>query len=87
MIEVVLPPRGGETTVHSHPGPEFVYQVSGVIDYQNDLIGTRQLGPGEAEGIPPDTAVQKRNPTAEEAVFLSWFLVDRKRPGAPGAEF
>lgn len=87
MIDVVLPPKGGETTVHSHPGPEFVYQVSGVIDYQNDLIGTRKLRPGEAEGIPPGTAVQKRNPATEEASFLSWFLVDPRRPFAPPAEF
>lgn len=87
FIEVTVPPRGGRTTVHTHPGPEFIYQLSGQIDYQNEIIGTRKLGPGGAEAIPPGTAVQKRNPYREPAVFLSWFLVDPERSFAPRAEF
>jgi quercetin dioxygenase-like cupin family protein len=87
MIEVRLPPRGGRTTVHTHPGPEFIYVTEGTIDYENAIVGTRRLGPGGAEAIPPDTAVQKRNPYGREAVFLSWFLVDPGEPFAPGAEF
>jgi quercetin dioxygenase-like cupin family protein len=87
MIEVTVPPRGGRTTVHTHPGPEFIYQLSGRIDYQNAIIGTRRLGPGGAEGIPPNTAVQKRNPYADPASFLSLFLVDPERPFAPKATF
>jgi quercetin dioxygenase-like cupin family protein len=87
LIEVTVPARGGRTTVHTHPGPEFIYQLSGRIDYQNAIIGTRRLGPGGAEGIPPNTAVQKRNPYAEPATFLSLFLVDPERPFAPRAEF
>jgi quercetin dioxygenase-like cupin family protein len=86
MIEVTVPPRGGRTTVHTHPGPEFIYQLSGRIDYQNAIIGTKRLGPG-AEGIPPNTAVQKRNPYADPASFLSLFLVDPGRPFAPKATF
>jgi quercetin dioxygenase-like cupin family protein len=87
MIEVRLPPRGGRTTAHTHPGPEFIYMTEGRIDYENALIGTRRLGPGGAEAIPPDTPVQKRNPYEREAVFLSWFLVDPAEPFAPGSEF
>jgi hypothetical protein len=87
FIEVSVPPRGGRTTIHTHPGPEFIYQLSGRIDYQNAIIGTRRLGPGGAEGIPPDTAVQKRNPFARLATFLSFFLVDPDRPFAPKARF
>jgi quercetin dioxygenase-like cupin family protein len=87
FIEVTVPPRGGRTTVHSHPGPEFIYELSGRIEYQNAIIGSRRLGPGGAEGIPPDTAVQKRNPFARPATFLSFFLVDPDRPFAPGARF
>ena len=87
FIEVTVPPRGGRTTVHTHPGPEFIYQLSGRIDYQNAIIGTRLLGPGGAEGIPPGTAVQKRNPFARPATFLSLFLVDPDRPFAPKARF
>jgi quercetin dioxygenase-like cupin family protein len=87
FIEVTVPPRGGRTTVHTHPGPEFIYELSGRIDYQNAIIGTRRLGPGGAEGIPPETAVQKRNPFARPATFLSFFLVDPDRPFAPKARF
>jgi quercetin dioxygenase-like cupin family protein len=87
FLSVTVPPRGGRTTVHTHPGPELVYELSGTIDYQNALIGTRRLGPGGLEGIPPDTPVQKRNPYREPAVFLSWFAVDPSKPFAPAASF
>lgn len=87
FLAVTLAPRGGRTTVHSHPGPELIYQLSGRIHYQNALIGTKRLGPGGLEGIPPETAVQKRNPFKQPAVFLSWFLVDPDRPFAPKASF
>jgi quercetin dioxygenase-like cupin family protein len=87
FLAVTVPPRGGRTTVHTHPGPELIYQLSGRIDYQNALIGTRRLGPGGLEGIPPDTPVQKRNPFPEPAVFLSWFAVDPHAPFAPKASF
>ena len=87
FLTVTVPPRGGSTTVHSHPGPELIYQVSGRIDYQNAIVGTKRLGPGGLEGIPPDTAVQKRNPYARPATFLSWFLVDPDAPFAPRATF
>lgn len=87
FLEVTVPPRGGRTTVHTHPGPEFIYQLSGRIDYQNAIIGTKRLGPGGAEAIPPGTAVQKRNPLNQPATFLSWFLVDPDQPFAPKASF
>jgi quercetin dioxygenase-like cupin family protein len=87
FLAVTLLPRGGRTTVHAHPGPELIYQLSGRIDYQNALTGTKLLGPGGLEGIPPETAVQKRNRFARPAVFLSWFLVDPDRPFAPKASF
>ena len=84
---IVKVPPGGETSVHTHPGPELIYQLSGRINYENALIGVRQLGPGGVEGIPPNTAVQKRNPFDEEAAFLSWFLVDTAQPFASAARF
>jgi quercetin dioxygenase-like cupin family protein len=87
FLSVRAPARGGQTTVHTHPGPEFIYLLSGQIDYQNALIGTRRMRPGDAEGIPPDTPVQKRNPYAKDAVFLSWFLVDPDKPFAPATRF
>jgi hypothetical protein len=87
FLAVEVAPRGGHTTVHTHPGPELIYQLSGRIDYQNALIGTKRLGSGGLESIPPDTPVQKRNPFSRPAVFLSWFLVDPDRPFAPKASF
>ena len=86
FIPVEIPP-GGETSVHSHPGPEFIYQMSGGIDYQNDIIGVRKMVAGDVEGLPPLTAVQKRNPSDEQAVFLSWFLVDTEKDFASPAAF
>lgn len=86
FVYVLLPP-GGATSVHTHPGSELIYQLTGRIDYQNALVGTIRIGPGALEGIPPETAVQKRNPSATAAEFLSWFLVDPERPFASPAGF
>jgi len=83
----VLIPTGGRTSVHTHPGPELIYQLSGRIIYENAIIGAREMGPGEVEGIPPKTAVQKRNPFETSAEFLSWFLVDPGEPFASPAQF
>ena len=83
----VLVPSGGQTSVHTHPGPELIYQLSGRIEYENALIGDREMGPGEIEGIPPDVPVQKRNGFGDDAEFLSWFLVDMAEPFASPARF
>lgn len=87
FVEVVIPPQRGETSVHTHPGPELIYQLSGDIIYENAIIGEIQLGPGGIESIPPDTAVQKRNLASTQAVFLSWFLLDPSQEFATGAAF
>jgi quercetin dioxygenase-like cupin family protein len=86
FIEVRLPP-GTETSVHTHPGPEFIVGTGGRFDYENAIEGARRFGPGDTAGIPPDTPVQKRNRSDADAVFLSWFLVDPDEPFAPGARF
>ena len=86
FVHVLVPPDG-ETSVHTHPGPEFIYQLSGRIDYENALIGVVEMGPGAVEGIPPEVPVQKRNPFEEDAEFLSWFLVDTGEPFASPARF
>ena len=80
-------PSGGQTSVHTHPGPEFIYQLSGRIEYQNGIIGSIEMGPAATEGIPAGVAVQKRNPFGEQAEFLSWFLVDLIKPFASPARF
>ncbi len=87
VFVLVRVPVDGATSVHTHPGPELIYQLSGKIDYQNALIGAKLMGPGEIEGIPPGVGVQKRNPYEEDAEFLSWFLVDANQPFASPAAF
>ena len=52
----VLVPSEGQTSVHTHPGPEFIYQLEGEIEYENALIGAIQMGPGNHEGIPAGVA-------------------------------
>lgn len=86
FIRVDLEP-GAETSVHTHPGPEFIHGTDGSFTYENGLEGEREFGPGDSAGIPPDTSVQKRNDTEADASFLSWFLVAPDQPFAPGAEF
>ena len=81
FVSVEVSP-GGETSVHSLPGPEFIYQFTGSIDYQNGLIGVRPMTPGDIEGIPPVTLVQKRKAAGQTAAFLFWFLVDPNEPFA-----
>ena len=83
----VTVPQEGETSVHTHPGPELIYQLSGRIEYQNAIIGSIEIGPGAVEGIPPGVPVQKRNPFERDAEFLSWFLVDTSEPFASQARF
>ena len=87
VFVLVRLPQGGQTSVHTHPGPELIYQLTGQINYENAIIGVKQMGPGDVEGIPPGTAVQKRNPFDEVAEFLSWFLVDTTQPFASAAQF
>ena len=87
VFVLVRLPQGGQTSVHTHPGPELIYQLTGQINYENAIIGVKQMGPGDVEGLPPGTPVQKRNPFDEVAEFLSWFLVDATQPFASVARF
>ena len=79
FVSVEVSP-GGETSVHSLPGPEFIYQFTGSIDYQNGLIGVRPMTPGDIEGIPPVTLVQKRKAAGQTAAFLFWFQLTPTSP-------
>jgi len=84
VFVLVKVPQGGETSVHTHPGPEFIYQLSGGIDYQNDIVGVLQMTNGDIEGIPPATSVQKRNPSGihqeEQPRFYRGFSLTRPNP-------
>ena len=80
-------PRGGQTGVHSHPGPEYIYVTQGDIQYQTGISDTEMLEAGDARALPANIAVQKRNPNGSTASFLSWFVVDPSKPFASEARF
>lgn len=79
VMRAQLSPRG-QTPVHTHPGPEFVYVMEGIIEYETVPEGTRLLRRDDHELLPPDTPVQKRNQTGEMASLLALYLVDPDRP-------
>ncbi len=87
FLLVELPMIGSATTVHTHPGPEYIYVSEGEIEYETGLADTETLQVGDHRALPADTPVQKRNATDERATFLSWFVVDPDEPFAPEATF
>ncbi|GAC1361477.1 MAG: hypothetical protein NVSMB42_21060 [Herpetosiphon sp.] len=87
LLEIVLPPHGGATPVHTHPGPEVILAHKGRIEYQSTLHGIEHLQAGDMRALPARTTVQKRNPHAEEAAFLGLFIVDPAQGFAPDASF
>ncbi len=87
FVDVVLPPNGGQTSIHTHPGPETIYVRAGPFEYQNALHGTETVQVGNVRSLPPGTPVQKRNPGSQEAAFLTLFVVDPNQPLAPEASF
>lgn len=84
---VELPPDA-QTSVHTHPGPEYIYATRGRFVYQNGIIGESETTEGDDHTLPGGVPVQKRNPPGgDEAAFLSWFVVARDEPFAPSASF
>lgn len=86
FLLVELPP-GSQTSVHTHPGPEYVYNTRGSYTYESDATGEVPTSEGDDHSLGADTAVQKRNTGDEPATFLSWFIVDPDEPFAAGATF
>ncbi len=87
FVDVVLPPNGGQTSIHTHPGPETIYVRAGPFEYQNAPHGTETVQVGDVRSLPPGTPVQKRNPGSQQAAFLTLFVVDPNQPLAPEASF
>jgi quercetin dioxygenase-like cupin family protein len=86
-ILVELPPDT-QTSIHTHPGPEFVYVTRGPFAYENAIIGEVEAHDGDTHTAPAGTPVQKRNPDgADTGAFLSWFVVEPDEPFAPEASF
>lgn len=87
FLLVDLPPEDGQTSVHTHPGPEYIYVAEGTIEYETGLEGTTELRVGDDAPLPADTPVQKRNVADEPAQFWSWFIVDPDDPFSAEASF
>lgn len=87
FLLVDLPPEDGQTAVHSHPGPEYIYVAQGQIEYETGLTETTELTVGDDAPLPGGTAVQKRNVHSETARFWSWFVVDPDEPFSSDATF
>lgn len=87
LADVVLPPNGGQTNIHTHPGTETIYARAGSFEYQSALHGTELLQVGAVRSLPPNTPVQKRNTSSQEAAFLALFIVDPEQPLASEARF
>ncbi len=85
-IHVELPP-GGRTSVHTHPGSEFIYVTRGSFTYESGAKGEQLTEEGDGHVLPTGTPVQKRNPGEGTAAFLSWFIVEPDEPFAPEATF
>ena len=86
FVDVQLPAQS-QTSIHTHPGSEYIYVTRGDILYENEIVGTIRLQPGDDHALPAHTAVQKRNPGSRPASFLSWFVVDPRQPFASPARF
>ena len=79
---------GGSTSVHTHPGPEYIYVTRGPFVYENAVIGAVEAAEGDDHTLPAGPAVQKRKEDRDStAAFLSWFVVDPDAPFAPPASF
>jgi quercetin dioxygenase-like cupin family protein len=69
-------PPGSMTSVHSHPGPEAIYVLSGeaTIEWRDR---TQTIAAGEAEaGQPPHTPMMVTSTGEEDLVELVMFVVD-----------
>lgn len=87
FLLVDLPPEDGQTSVHTHPGPEYIYVADGGIDYETGLEETTDLTVGDDAPLPAGIPVQKRNVGNEPARFWSWFIVDPEEPFSAEASF
>lgn len=80
-------PRGAITPVHSHPGSEAFYVLSGEQFIRN-AHKSMTVKAGETEpGCGADMAMQVSSVGKEDLHALVMFVVDANRPFSPPAEF
>ncbi len=85
-INVTDAPPGATTAVHSHPGSEAIYILSGetTIRWPDR---TEVADAGEAlTGAAPNTAMEAKSTGDEKLVELVMFVVDATKPFSSPAE-
>jgi quercetin dioxygenase-like cupin family protein len=85
-INVTDAPPGAKTSVHSHPGSEAIYILSGeaTIRWPDS---TDVAGEGESlTGSPPHTAMEATSTGDDKLVELVMFVVDATQPFSSPAE-
>lgn len=79
-INVSAAPPGSKTSVHSHPGSEAIYILSGEATIRwpdrTEVVGAGESLAGEA----PHTPMEATSSGDEELVELIMFVVDAKEP-------
>jgi quercetin dioxygenase-like cupin family protein len=78
-INSAVAPPGTKTSVHSHPGSEAFYVLSGQVS-QRTPSGTHVLDVGETMPGEPDVAMEVSSSGNEELRQLIMFVVDANRP-------
>jgi mannose-6-phosphate isomerase-like protein (cupin superfamily) len=80
-------PNGAVTSVHSHPGSEAFYVLSGEQSIKS-AHGTMKVTPGKAEaGHGADMAMQVSSTGSTDLHALVMFVVDANRPFSSPAKF
>jgi quercetin dioxygenase-like cupin family protein len=80
-------PPGAATSVHSHPGSEAFYVITGQLT-QRTTHGTAVVNAGEAQnGHEPGTVMQLQSTGAENLDQLVLFVVDAAQPFSSPASF
>jgi quercetin dioxygenase-like cupin family protein len=83
-INVSAAPPGSKTSVHSHPGSEAIYVLSGEATIRwpdrTDVVGVGET----LAGAPPNTAMQAMSTGDDDLAELIMFVVDSTKPfGTP----
>ncbi len=85
-VNVSDAPPGAKTSIHSHPGSEAIYILSGEATIRwpdrTDIVSAGETLAGAA----PDTAMEAASTGDEKLVELIMFLVDSSEPFSSPAE-
>lgn len=86
-INISNAPAGTVTSIHSHPGSEAIYVLSGEATIRwpgrTEVVGAGDFLAGEK----PDTPMEAKSTGSEDLVELIMFVVDASKPFSAPAAF